>query len=212
MLGTISGKTKHWLIKWNHYCTVILKIIQLLMFLSLMATVLMYLFNNSEQPSHSWVPQLSKSIGWMSGICKYFSQRKQLITFCLSRSNHHILKKYQLVSEFLSKTCSDKPGSHNFNFIKKLVLPDGSILRARYAGRPTRDCLFNNPVIDGKRWDSHSNIRQFLFEQFQERISILNVISVHNDSFAVFSRFGTWIRYQGLLVFSIAKDQESGHL
>ncbi|PRQ17158.1 putative galactinol--sucrose galactosyltransferase [Rosa chinensis] len=45
---------------------------------------------------------------------------------------------------------SDKPGSHNFNVLKKLVLPDGSILRARFAGRPTRDCLFSDPVVDGK--------------------------------------------------------------
>lgn len=48
--------------------------------------------------------------------------------------------------------CSDKPGVHDFNVLKKLVLPDGSILRARYAGRPTRDCLFEDPVMDGKRY------------------------------------------------------------
>ncbi|KAL9235597.1 hypothetical protein vseg_010343 [Gypsophila vaccaria] len=45
---------------------------------------------------------------------------------------------------------SDKPGSHDFEILKKLVLPDGSILRARYAGRPTRDCLFKDPVMDGE--------------------------------------------------------------
>ncbi|CAA0836149.1 Probable galactinol--sucrose galactosyltransferase 2 [Striga hermonthica] len=45
---------------------------------------------------------------------------------------------------------SDKPGKHDFNILKKLVLPDGSILRAKYAGRPTRDCLFVDPVMDGK--------------------------------------------------------------
>lgn len=27
---------------------------------------------------------------------------------------------------------SDKPGQHDFNVLKKLVLPDGSVLRARY--------------------------------------------------------------------------------
>jgi hypothetical protein len=43
---------------------------------------------------------------------------------------------------------------HNFGVLKKLVLPDGSILRARNAGRPTRDCLFNDPVMDGKRYIS----------------------------------------------------------
>ncbi|KAH7528325.1 hypothetical protein FEM48_Zijuj05G0060700 [Ziziphus jujuba var. spinosa] len=45
---------------------------------------------------------------------------------------------------------SDRPGKHDFEVIKKLVLPDGFILRARKAGRPTRDCLFSDPVIDGK--------------------------------------------------------------
>ncbi|KAF1871134.1 hypothetical protein Lal_00020868 [Lupinus albus] len=45
---------------------------------------------------------------------------------------------------------SDKPGKHDVNIIRKLVLPDGSILRAKYAGRPTRDCLFDDPVMDGK--------------------------------------------------------------
>ncbi|XP_058112944.1 probable galactinol--sucrose galactosyltransferase 2 isoform X1 [Magnolia sinica] len=45
---------------------------------------------------------------------------------------------------------SDKPGHHDFEVLKKLVLPDGSLLRAKYPGRPTRDCLFNDPVMDGK--------------------------------------------------------------
>ncbi|KAF8399811.1 hypothetical protein HHK36_015682 [Tetracentron sinense] len=45
---------------------------------------------------------------------------------------------------------SDKPGTHDFKILKKLVLPDGSVLRARHAGRPTRDCLFKDPVTDGK--------------------------------------------------------------
>ncbi|KAF8654475.1 hypothetical protein HU200_061665 [Digitaria exilis] len=45
---------------------------------------------------------------------------------------------------------SDKPGCHDFNLLKKLVLPDGSILRAKLPGRPTRDCLFSDPARDGK--------------------------------------------------------------
>lgn len=44
---------------------------------------------------------------------------------------------------------SDKPGNHNFKLLRKLVLPDGSVLRARLPGRPTRDCLFNDPARDG---------------------------------------------------------------
>ncbi|XP_017983531.1 PREDICTED: probable galactinol--sucrose galactosyltransferase 6 [Theobroma cacao] len=44
---------------------------------------------------------------------------------------------------------SDAPGRHNFEVLKKLVLPDGSILRGRLPGRPTRDCLFTDPARDG---------------------------------------------------------------
>ena len=69
-----------------------------------------------------------------------------------------ILTKSCLLYKFLPVLiCSDKPGVHDFNVLKKLVLPDGSILRARYAGRPTRDCLFNDPVMDGKRY-THTNL------------------------------------------------------
>lgn len=39
---------------------------------------------------------------------------------------------------------SDKPDKHNFDLLKKLVLSDGSILRADAPGRPTRDCLFHD--------------------------------------------------------------------
>nr|CAD1826631.1 unnamed protein product [Ananas comosus var. bracteatus] len=45
---------------------------------------------------------------------------------------------------------SDKPGNHDFNLLKRLVLYDGSILRAKLPGRPTRDCLFSDPARDGK--------------------------------------------------------------
>ncbi|KAL6652516.1 hypothetical protein ACP70R_011441 [Stipagrostis hirtigluma subsp. patula] len=56
---------------------------------------------------------------------------------------------------------SDKPGVHNFNVLKKLVLPDGSILRARCAGRPTRDCLFSDPVMDGRSLLKIWNLNNF---------------------------------------------------
>ncbi|KAG5561022.1 hypothetical protein RHGRI_004147 [Rhododendron griersonianum] len=45
---------------------------------------------------------------------------------------------------------SDKPGQHDFKILKGLVLPDGSVLRAKYPGRPSRDCLFSDPVMDGE--------------------------------------------------------------
>ncbi len=37
---------------------------------------------------------------------------------------------------------SDKPGEHDFDLMRKLVLTDGTVLRADQPGRPTRDSLF----------------------------------------------------------------------
>ncbi|XP_065624439.1 probable galactinol--sucrose galactosyltransferase 1 isoform X3 [Quercus suber] len=56
---------------------------------------------------------------------------------------------------------SDKPGHHDFNLLKKLVLPDGSILRAKLPGRPTRDCLFSDPARDGKSLLKIWNLNEF---------------------------------------------------
>ncbi|KAL1554843.1 putative galactinol--sucrose galactosyltransferase 6 [Salvia divinorum] len=59
---------------------------------------------------------------------------------------------------------SDAPGKHNFELLRKLVLPDGSILRPRLPGRPTKDCLFSDPSRDGvsllKIWNinKHSGV------------------------------------------------------
>ncbi|XP_066371328.1 probable galactinol--sucrose galactosyltransferase 6 [Miscanthus floridulus] len=44
---------------------------------------------------------------------------------------------------------SDAPGKHDLELLKKIVLPDGSVLRARLPGRPTKDCLFTDPARDG---------------------------------------------------------------
>lgn len=56
---------------------------------------------------------------------------------------------------------SDKPGIYDFKVLKKLVLPNGYILRARRAGRPTRDCLFSDPVMDGKSLLKIWNMNKF---------------------------------------------------
>nr|CAD1827719.1 unnamed protein product [Ananas comosus var. bracteatus] len=48
-----------------------------------------------------------------------------------------------------ARAISGGPIYHNFELLRKLVLPDGSILRARLPGRPTRDCLFTDPARDG---------------------------------------------------------------
>eukprot|EP00897_Mesotaenium_endlicherianum_P005866 jgi/Mesen1/5307/ME000264S04338 len=56
---------------------------------------------------------------------------------------------------------SDKPGAHDFDLLKKLVLPDGSVLRARLPGRPTRDCLFADAARDSatmlKIWNANQH-------------------------------------------------------
>jgi len=41
---------------------------------------------------------------------------------------------------------SDKPDSHDFDLLRKLVLHDGTVLRADRPGVPTRDCLFRDPT------------------------------------------------------------------
>jgi raffinose synthase len=41
---------------------------------------------------------------------------------------------------------SDKPGAHDFALLRKLVLHDGTVLRADRPGVPTRDCLFRDPT------------------------------------------------------------------
>ena len=44
---------------------------------------------------------------------------------------------------------SDAPGAHDFELLRTLVLPDGRTLRCEGAGRPTHDCLFSDPNVDG---------------------------------------------------------------
>ncbi|OWM62843.1 stachyose synthase-like [Punica granatum] len=45
---------------------------------------------------------------------------------------------------------SDSVGGHDFELIKKLVFPDGTIPKCQHFALPTRDCLFKNPLFDMK--------------------------------------------------------------
>lgn len=45
---------------------------------------------------------------------------------------------------------SDSVGGHDFDLIKKLVFPDGTIPKCQHFALPTRDCLFKNPLFDKK--------------------------------------------------------------
>jgi len=55
---------------------------------------------------------------------------------------------------------SDQPGEHDFDLLRTLVLPDGTALLARHAGRPTRDVLFSDVNADGvsalKIWNENA--------------------------------------------------------
>ncbi|XP_057532095.1 galactinol--sucrose galactosyltransferase-like isoform X1 [Amaranthus tricolor] len=56
---------------------------------------------------------------------------------------------------------SDAVGKHNIPLLKRLVLPDGSILRCDYYALPTRDCLFVDPLHDGKTMLKIWNLNKF---------------------------------------------------
>ena len=45
---------------------------------------------------------------------------------------------------------SDRVGEHDFALLRRLVLPDGGVLRCRLPGRPTADCLFADVSRDGR--------------------------------------------------------------
>lgn len=54
---------------------------------------------------------------------------------------------------------SDKVGAHDFDLLKKLVLPDGKVLTTQGIGLPTRDCLFNDPTKEAsllKIWNTNA--------------------------------------------------------
>ncbi|KAK9104394.1 hypothetical protein Scep_021238 [Stephania cephalantha] len=56
---------------------------------------------------------------------------------------------------------SDKVGKHNFQLLKRLVLPDGSLLRCQYFALPTKDCLFEDPLHNGKTMLKIWNINKY---------------------------------------------------
>lgn len=67
--------------------------------------------------------------------------------------SHHVAAEFHAAARAIGGCgiyVSDKPGSHDFKVLKKLVFPDGSVLRAQFPGRPTRDCLFVDVTVDCK--------------------------------------------------------------
>ncbi|OIT33682.1 PREDICTED: probable galactinol--sucrose galactosyltransferase 5 [Nicotiana attenuata] len=57
---------------------------------------------------------------------------------------------------------SDSVGQHNFDLLKTLVLPDGSILRCQHYALPTRDCLFEDPLHNGKTMLKIWNLNKYI--------------------------------------------------
>jgi hypothetical protein len=41
--------------------------------------------------------------------------------------------------------------NHNFELLRKPILPDSYVPRAQLSDRPTRECLFSNPARDDMR-------------------------------------------------------------
>ncbi|XAR67992.1 Galactinol--sucrose galactosyltransferase [Bertholletia excelsa] len=56
---------------------------------------------------------------------------------------------------------SDSVGKHDFRLLKSLALPDGAILRCQHYALPTRDCLFEDPLHDGKTMLKIWNLNKF---------------------------------------------------
>ncbi|XP_068642825.1 galactinol--sucrose galactosyltransferase-like [Aristolochia californica] len=56
---------------------------------------------------------------------------------------------------------SDSVGKHDFDLLKSLALPDGTILRCEHYALPTRDCLFEDPLHNGKTMLKIWNLNKF---------------------------------------------------
>ena len=77
---------------------------------------------------------------------------KSLTRMCRCLCSKHPAAELHAAARVLSGGSiyvSDTPGQHDFDLLRRLVLPDGSILRALSAGRPTRDSLFTDVARDG---------------------------------------------------------------
>uniref|UniRef100_A0ACD5W4U7 Uncharacterized protein n=1 Tax=Avena sativa TaxID=4498 RepID=A0ACD5W4U7_AVESA len=56
---------------------------------------------------------------------------------------------------------SDTVGSHDFALLRRLALPDGTVLRCEHHALPTRDCLFLDPLHDGQTMLKIWNLNRF---------------------------------------------------
>ncbi|KAL5227636.1 hypothetical protein ABZP36_015901 [Zizania latifolia] len=56
---------------------------------------------------------------------------------------------------------SDSVGSHDFALLRRLALPDGTILRCEHYALPARDCIFSDPLHDGRTMLKIWNLNKF---------------------------------------------------
>ena len=76
---------------------------------------------------------------------------------------------------------SDSVGQHNFKLLKSLALPDGSILRCQHYALPTRDCLFDDPLHDGKTMLKIWNLNKVRHQQcgdFYDRNDLFSSLAI----------------------------------
>lgn len=67
---------------------------------------------------------------------------------------------------------SDKPGAHDAELLRKLVLSDGTILRADRPARPSPDCIFTDPTTE--------RVPLKIFNMNRER-GVLGVFNLHTE-------------------------------
>jgi raffinose synthase len=77
-----------------------------------------------------------------------------LLIACLRGCRFHSLHEAAVLHASARAICgglvyvSDRLGEHDFSLLRRLVLPDGSVLRCMFPARPTLDCLFNDVSRD----------------------------------------------------------------
>lgn len=98
---------------------------------------------------------------------------------------------------------SDKPDAHDFDLLKKLVLPDGRVMRPIGIGIPTDDCLFHDPTKENilLKIQNHNVVGSVvgIFNAHHEGDIITDVIypaQWHDDVMVYAHNAGTFTRYQ----------------
>ncbi|GAB4462182.1 MAG: hypothetical protein OHK0029_28590 [Armatimonadaceae bacterium] len=101
---------------------------------------------------------------------------------------------------------SDKPGVHNFDVLRKLVLPDGSVLRCNEPGRPTLDCLFHDPTREDvllKIWNTNpvGAIVGVFHARYGEGVGAIggtvspaDIPGIEGEKFAVYAHYAEELR------------------